>query len=807
MRGATLSRDARRGGAFSNVEVESLPLGSTTLTRSFDELALYLNDVALPPQSVGGGSGPGIGAGVGTSGQFSVNGLRSRANNFTVDGSDNNDEDIGVRRQGFFALVPQPIESIQEFQIITLLAPAQFGRNVGAQVNAISKSGGSETHGTIYGIFNTSQLNARNFFDSARGNAVTPLLAAAAQPVIITPNVSFNPQTINFDPVGGSPVTVRNGSGGEDSFTLGQGGVTLGGTFIPNRLFFFFSAEGQLLNGSREASFIVPTVAQRGAFGTGATGITIDPINGERTFSLPTTFGGDAVFSLFPFPNDPGGIYGANTFTQSLPASARGKIFSGKFDGNFSISNRPQSVTGRYNFTDDWREIPVTGGALFSTLRPRVRTQNFSFFFNSELSAPDSSTLLFNQARLSYGRTRLKFEEVRDREFQTTSDAFPDEPFLLNAPLRSNLTLPNFDRVNDRLVPNAGPVIYLSGGTAEQFLGPVGQVNVAGFSPIGVDVFNFPQRPRQQHLPVRRPVHRAHAATMPSSSAPTIAAPNSTACCRATFARCSPFNGAPGVTGDLALTDFFVAPVNLAAASAPSRFLPDAYQRQRRRPSTSASTSTTFTGRTSGASALTSRSPTASVTSTTRPSREANRRIEDTFSRRSGDTLLVPGAQRPSHQRSLAASSNRTATTSAPRLGIAYSPNLFGEPGTTLFRVGYGHYNDIVLGAVVSQSRNVFPTFLTVNTAGGLGNLFFPELPAEPAQPVRPGSRSGHSGHAQPARPFALARRANRAHQPAGERGGRAAGRERRRDYAARARLAVAGRASLFLQLRATLRL
>ena len=39
-----------------------------------------------------------------------MNGLRSRANNFTVDASDNNDEDIGVRRQGFFTLVPQPIE-------------------------------------------------------------------------------------------------------------------------------------------------------------------------------------------------------------------------------------------------------------------------------------------------------------------------------------------------------------------------------------------------------------------------------------------------------------------------------------------------------------------------------------------------------------------------------------------------------------------------------------------------------------------------------------------------------------------------
>jgi len=56
-----------------------------------------------------------------------------------VDGSDNNDEDIGVRRQGFVALVPQSIESVEEFQIMTAGFPAHFGRNAGSIVNAISR--------------------------------------------------------------------------------------------------------------------------------------------------------------------------------------------------------------------------------------------------------------------------------------------------------------------------------------------------------------------------------------------------------------------------------------------------------------------------------------------------------------------------------------------------------------------------------------------------------------------------------------------------------------------------------------------
>src|SRR5437868_1905149 len=178
--------DASRGDSFNEKEVATLPLGERTVVRSFDELALLLPGVAPPPQTLGEVAGPGVGSGVGSAGQFAVNGLRSRANNFTVDGSDNNDEDIGVRRQGFVALNSQPIESVKEYQAITALATAQFGRNIGAQVNAVSKSGGANTHGAFYGFFNSSQLNARNVFDTVFGNGVTQLRAGNNQPVLIS---------------------------------------------------------------------------------------------------------------------------------------------------------------------------------------------------------------------------------------------------------------------------------------------------------------------------------------------------------------------------------------------------------------------------------------------------------------------------------------------------------------------------------------------------------------------------------------------------------------------------------------------
>src|SRR4029079_2530335 len=144
--------------------------------RTFDDLALLAPGVSPPPQAIRRQVGPGIGPGVGTSGQFSVNGLRSRANNYTIDGSDNNDEEIGVRRQGFTSLVPQSIESVQEFQITTLLPEPQFGRTLGAQVNAVSRSGGAGYHGTIYGFFTDKHLKARDPFDLAGGPATTTLV-------------------------------------------------------------------------------------------------------------------------------------------------------------------------------------------------------------------------------------------------------------------------------------------------------------------------------------------------------------------------------------------------------------------------------------------------------------------------------------------------------------------------------------------------------------------------------------------------------------------------------------------------------
>src|SRR5205823_5677407 len=97
---------------------------------------------------------------------------------------------------------------------------------------------------------------------------------------------------------------------------------------------------------------------------------------------------------------------------------------------------KEHTLTGRYNFTDDQTTLPVTGEALFSTLRARVRTQNLSLFLISGALTPKLS----NEARFSYGRTRLNFDEVRDPAL--LSSRLSNVPLLLNTKRLVNATLP-----------------------------------------------------------------------------------------------------------------------------------------------------------------------------------------------------------------------------------------------------------------------------------------------------------------------------------------------------------------------------
>ncbi|MGB7068411.1 MAG: TonB-dependent receptor [Pyrinomonadaceae bacterium] len=700
----TIGLNPRRGGAFDMRNVRGLPLGGTTLTRTFDELAFFVLGVNPPPQAIGNTVGPGIGGGIGTSGQFSVNGLRSRANNFTVDGSDNNDEDIGVRRQGFFTLVPQPIESIQEFQIITLLAPAEFGRNLGGQVNAISRSGGNRLRGSIFGLGNADFLNARNFFDNADGDITTSLQGI---------QVDGTSVPVFQD---GQEVQVFNDAGEKDEFSLLQGGIAIGGPIVKNRLFFFVSGEGQFMNGSNERHFAVPTVEERGIFGTGAQGFIGDAGNGQVFPLFATAFRSEAVYSLFPFPNDPTGVYGRNTYTEALSTDAHGLMLSSKADWNaFRINNNQQMLTVRYNYTDDERDLTDVGGALFSAIRPLVRTDNFSSYLTGGLTANVS-----NELRFSYGRTRLRFDDLGNDFLRPSRllNETEDTRFLLSSQYFSNNTIarcagrPPCSRSTLDLPSGVDFLRAFRGdgrpaNTEDSDLGYIGQIIIGGFSPVGVDVFNFPQERTndtfqfadtlrwqfnangRHGLAVGTDIRRVFLKSdLPRNSRPLVT-----------------FYGALGTDGLL------YSPADLAAVGAATGFFQTLVL-----PGSDAKINLSYNQLNffvqddwRAASNLSFNLGLRYELNTT--PKEADQKIENTF----GLSLpsFLSGLNQFIDGRTSIYDTDKN--NFAPRVGVAYAPS-----SNTVIRGGFGMYFDQILGAVVSQSRNVYPTFTTANFGGGV---------------------------------------------------------------------------------------
>jgi hypothetical protein len=764
----TNQTDATRRSNADESQLLSLPLADS---RTFDVLATLAAGVAPPPQ-VKGVAGPGIGSGIGTAGQFAVNGQRARSNNFTVDGSDNNDEDVGVRRQGFSALVPQSIESVKEIQIVTHLWDAEAGRSIGSQVNAVSQSGANQVHGTLYDFFNHSALNARNFFDYTSDTA--PQFALRATAISQFNNGRPDPSCplpAAVRPADGSctlPVSVRNSiqdqfrpiiqpnpSLGKDQFQRNQGGGVIGFPLWKDRTFFFGSFERQDVKARQEQHFSVPTVTQRGFLSFGASGFTVTQGTTRIPF-FPTSIAGDAVFSLFPFPNNPIGPYGANTYTQVLPADGAGTIFSLKLDHSFKAWARDHTATGRYNFTDDERIVPSVGGALFSSLIPQVGTQNLSLFLNSQLSDK-----LTNQLRASYGRTRLRFAEKRDPYLIPPSPLYAQSgPFLLNAPLIVNLSDPQLP-ARCFADPTKCFVDYVrSSGNADEQLGTVGQVIVAPFSPVGLDVYLFPQARANNTIQVADALTR-FSGNHTFKSGFDVRRTQLNSFLNRNFRPQVVFGGTPDLT---AL--FPQAPIQR-----PSQFGPT--------PGFFSGSDLAALGVPTGISqALAINTPDSTIglrfwqlnfffndnwrarrgltfdyglryELNTVP-KEVNRRIENTFA------LDQLPANDPNLRIAAPFTGGRTiydsqrllnslsATLAAyrrilggrehiyegdhnnfgPRLSLAWDPfaDSKTQAGKTVVRAGFGLYHDLNLGSVVSQSRNVFPTFVPFNVDA---NTFF----------------------------------------------------------------------------------
>ncbi len=102
---------------------------------------------------------------------FSANGMRTRGNNFMVDGQDTNEP--GVSGRSVWMNNP---DTVKEVRLITNQFLAEYGRSAGSVVNAITKSGTNTLHGSAFEFYNGNHLNSRSNLDKAAGNKKAPYL-------------------------------------------------------------------------------------------------------------------------------------------------------------------------------------------------------------------------------------------------------------------------------------------------------------------------------------------------------------------------------------------------------------------------------------------------------------------------------------------------------------------------------------------------------------------------------------------------------------------------------------------------------
>ena len=218
-------------GNVTNVGTQALKLGSATMMVEVDEGAAQLlnvesSQVETTIESEQVASAPVAGsldnlalvspgvvnthadANSNTNGiNFSVNGQRGRSNNSEIDGQTNNDTSIGG--PSFFF---DNQDAIQEVQVLTTSMGAQYGRNMGAIVNYITKSGTNAFHGTGFEIYTGSWLSSLTVAQKApQYGWCTPSVTTNCSPTFV-------------------PKFVQNNWGG-----------TLGGPILKDKLWFFGS--------------------------------------------------------------------------------------------------------------------------------------------------------------------------------------------------------------------------------------------------------------------------------------------------------------------------------------------------------------------------------------------------------------------------------------------------------------------------------------------------------------------------------------------------------------------------------------
>jgi len=363
------------GEVVDQTLVTELPLNG----RDFGKLVALVPGATVEPSGVAA-----IQSGFG---QFSINGNRDRSNNYTVDGTDNNDpffNNSAFNQTGIGGAPASllPIDAIQEFNLEANFAP-EYGRNSGSVVNILTKSGTNQVHGSAFEFLRNSAMDARNYF--------------------------------NRTPATKSP------------FRNNNFGASLGGPIIKDKTFFFGAYEGQRERVGSDFSFLVPTQAQISGAQAYLVGVGTPP-----SPALTNILG---LFQSLPGYNGTSGTLGGTDLDKNSVDSFIVKI-------DHQITSR-ESLTGRYALARSQQTFPLGGLGFgagsrlpeFAQTSP-TRVQLASGSLLSALSATK-----INEVRFGYSRYRTSFSAL-DANTDPASFGTSAVPFNLGT---GKLGLPEID--------------------------------------------------------------------------------------------------------------------------------------------------------------------------------------------------------------------------------------------------------------------------------------------------------------------------------------------------------------------------
>src|SRR5579875_1247224 len=150
---ATLEVGAATQQITAQIDTTSMQLGVSVTGKQIVDLPLNgRNWVQLQQLE------PGVVAAADARGSYATNGSEAEQNSYLINGTDDNDLVLNT-----VLVVPSP-DAIAEFRLVTSTINPEYGRNSGAIMNAVIKSGTNQFHGDGFDFYRDTSLNARNFF-------------------------------------------------------------------------------------------------------------------------------------------------------------------------------------------------------------------------------------------------------------------------------------------------------------------------------------------------------------------------------------------------------------------------------------------------------------------------------------------------------------------------------------------------------------------------------------------------------------------------------------------------------------------